>query len=208
MPAPIIRVLINFYTGNYVRVAWCGIVSDYFLAINGVKQGGVLSPVLFCLYIDGLLVALSKAGVGCFIGNNFVGALAYADDIVLLAPSASALRIMLAICDNYANEYCISFNANKSKCLVVLPGNRRFLRNYIDNCTFYVGNNPIEHVDSFAHLGHIITNQLTDDADILNRLNDFIMQPNNVLFLFSQLNSLVLNKLFRSFCTQRYVFFT
>ena len=47
MPAPIIRVLINFYNGNYVRVAWGGIVSDYFLAVNGIKQGGVLSPVLF-----------------------------------------------------------------------------------------------------------------------------------------------------------------
>jgi hypothetical protein len=49
------------------------------------------------VYIDGLLTALSNAGVGCYIGNNFVGALAYADDIVLLAPSASALRRMLAI---------------------------------------------------------------------------------------------------------------
>ena len=167
---------------------------------HGVKQGGVLSPVLFCLYIDGLLVALSKAGVECFSGNNFVGALAYADNIVLLAPSASALRIMLAICNNYAKEYCISFNANKSKFLVVLPGNRRFLRNYIDNCTFYVGSNPIEHVDSFAHLGHIITNQLTDDADILNRRNDFVGQSNNVLCFFSKLNSFVQNKLFRSYC--------
>jgi Reverse transcriptase (RNA-dependent DNA polymerase) len=102
LPATIIRLLINFYTGNYVRVQWGGIVSDYFLAINGVKQGGVLSPVLFCLYIDGLLEALSKAGVGCFIGDNFVGAFAYADDIVLLAPTASALRSMLAICDKYA----------------------------------------------------------------------------------------------------------
>jgi hypothetical protein len=50
----------NFYVGNFVRIQWNGIVSDYFLAGNGVKQGGVLSPVLFCLYIDGLLVALSK----------------------------------------------------------------------------------------------------------------------------------------------------
>ena len=101
----------NFYTSNFVRVSWCGIVSDYFVAINGVKQGSVLSPVLFCLYIDGLLVALSKSRIGCFIGSNFVGALAYADDIVLLAPSASVLRNMLAICDNYARDYHIEFNA-------------------------------------------------------------------------------------------------
>jgi len=61
VPPPIIRVLINFYTGNFVRFARCSIVCDYFLAINDVKQGCVLSPVLICLYIDGLLVALSKA---------------------------------------------------------------------------------------------------------------------------------------------------
>ena len=204
LPPPIIRVLINFYTGNYVRVAWCGIVSHYFLAINGVKQGGVLSPVLFCLYIDGLLVALSKAGVGCFIGDYFVGALAYADDVVLLAPSASALRIMLAICDKYANEYCISFNASKSKCLVVLPRKRRFLCDYINNCTFYVSNNPIEYVDSFAHLGHVITNQLTDNADILKRRNDFVGQSNNVLCYFSKLSSYIKYRLFHSYCMSLY----
>jgi hypothetical protein len=54
------------------------------------------------IYIDGLLVALSTAGVGCFVGSNFVGALAYADDTVLRA--ATALRIMLVICDNYAKD--------------------------------------------------------------------------------------------------------
>jgi hypothetical protein len=204
LPAPIIRVLINFYTGNYVRVAWCGIVSDYFLAINGVKQGGVLSPVLFCLYVDGLLVALSNAGVGCFIGDYFVGALAYADDIVLLAPSASALRIMLAICDDYANEYCISFNANKSKCLVVLPRTRRFLSDYIKKCTFYVGDNPIEYVDSFAHLGHVISNQLTDNDDILKRRSDFVGQANNVLCFFSKLSPCVKYRLFQSYCMSLY----
>ena len=38
---------------------------------NGVKQGGVISPVLFCIYIDKLLLELSKSGFGCFIGEVF-----------------------------------------------------------------------------------------------------------------------------------------
>jgi len=77
----------------------CALHGVAFLGVSGVKQGGVLSPVLFCLHIDGLLVTSSQPGVGFFNGHNFVGTLAYADDITLLAPSAAALRIMLAICD-------------------------------------------------------------------------------------------------------------
>jgi len=204
VPVCIVRVLQNFYTNNYVRVSWGGIVSDYFLAINGVKQGGVLSPVLFCLYIDGLLVALAQARVGCFIGSYFVGALAYADDIVLLAPSAFALRKMLAICDSYARDFHIVFNAKKSKCLVLFPSARRFLYDSLKSCTFYIGDKPIEFVDSFSHLGHLITNKLTDSGDVLKRRNDFIGQVNNMLCYFRKLTSCVKNKLFKSYCTSLY----
>jgi len=49
---------------------------NIFLAINGVKQRGVLSPIIFTIYIDGLLVKLSRANVGCYVGKFFVGALA------------------------------------------------------------------------------------------------------------------------------------
>jgi Reverse transcriptase (RNA-dependent DNA polymerase) len=91
LPAHVIRLLINMYSNNLVRIAWGGILSDYFSAINGVKQGDVLSPVLYCVYIDDLLLALSKSGVGCYIGSNFVGALVYADDVVLIAPTATAM---------------------------------------------------------------------------------------------------------------------
>jgi len=94
----------------------CGVVSDYFLAINGVKQWAVLSHVLFCLYIYVLLMALSKAGARWFIGNNFVGVFAYANNITLPALLASVLRIMLVISDDYATEYSISFSGSKSKC--------------------------------------------------------------------------------------------
>ena len=102
--------------GPNVYVSWGRALSDYFSAVNGVKQGAVSSPALFCVNVDDLLLLLgSKAGVGCFIGPNFVGALAYADDIVLLTPTPTELRRLLAICENYAQEYCISFNSFKNE---------------------------------------------------------------------------------------------
>jgi len=91
LPAYVTRVLLNFYTGNFCAHITVWYLFLLFLATNGVKRGGVLSTVLFCVYIDGLLVALSRANVGCYIGRSYVGALAYADDLVLTAPSASAL---------------------------------------------------------------------------------------------------------------------
>jgi len=94
LTADILRVLINLYTNSCVRVAWGTIRSDYFSVVKGVTQGAVLSPALFCVYIDNLLLLLKKAGFGCYIGAHFVGALTYADDIVLVAPSATALHKM------------------------------------------------------------------------------------------------------------------
>jgi Reverse transcriptase (RNA-dependent DNA polymerase) len=111
----IVRVLANLYMGNFVPVGWCFFLI-IFLTTNDVKQGGVLSHVLSCVYIDDMLLALSEMGVGCCIGNVFVGALAYADDIVIIAPSACAMRKLLNVCGNYTNEYHIMFNAEKSKC--------------------------------------------------------------------------------------------
>ena len=71
-----------------------------------------------------LLRCLSSK-VGCFIGDVFTGALAYADDIVLCAPSATALRKMLVVCAKHASDFDMAFNADKSKCLIVFPPSRR-----------------------------------------------------------------------------------
>jgi hypothetical protein len=59
-------------------------------------------PFLFCIYIDQLLVQLAHAGVGSYICSHFVGALAHADDIVLVAPTPSALRKLLSISGKFA----------------------------------------------------------------------------------------------------------
>ena len=61
---------------------------------NGVRQGRFLSPFLFAVYLDGLLVELSKSGVGCHWESSFAGAFSYVHDVVLLAPCVSAMRTM------------------------------------------------------------------------------------------------------------------
>ena len=72
---------------------------------------------LFYIYIDDLLVGLEKLGYGCFIGKLFYGVLAYADDIILLAPSLSALRVILDFCTYYAIMHNITVTSMKSYCI-------------------------------------------------------------------------------------------
>ena len=88
------------YTCYGTRIAWNGVCSDSFSVLNGVNQGGVFSPVLFCIYFDVLLCRLAESKIGCYIGNVFEGALAYADDIALFASTTRAMRLMLGICED------------------------------------------------------------------------------------------------------------
>ena len=69
--------MFNVYTGQQIRVLWNGIYSSSCLVRNGVKQGAVISPILFCIYFDSLLLTLHDADIGCIIGNWFIVALSY-----------------------------------------------------------------------------------------------------------------------------------
>ena len=77
----------------------------------------MLSPILFSLYTDDLLMELAESGVGCPWDSLFVGALAYADDLTLLAPSPSALRTLLGICERFGAANFLKFNPDKTQCI-------------------------------------------------------------------------------------------
>ncbi len=76
-----------------------------FEAIKDVKQGGVLSPILFAVHVDVLFHRLTKSGLCCQMSNYFIGCLLFTDDVTLLCPSIKGLKKKVAICEDYITDF-------------------------------------------------------------------------------------------------------
>ena len=88
VPLLIVRMFIFWYSKQEMCIKWGQSTSSFFTVSNGVRQGGILSPRLFAVYVDDLSKHLHDARSGCFIGDQCNNHVMYADDICLLAPGA------------------------------------------------------------------------------------------------------------------------
>ena len=87
-----LRLIMNMYISQKMQVRFSNVLSSQFTVGNRVKQGSVLSPILFTVYLDSLIKTLKQRNIGCKIGNKFLGAFGYADDLTLLCPTLSGLQ--------------------------------------------------------------------------------------------------------------------
>ena len=108
LPPMVIRVLIFVYQEQRAWVKWERARSRTFTISNGTRQGSVLSPALFSVYMDDLIKELRRAGVGCHLGGVFCGVVGYADDLLLLAPSRSAMVTMLKTCEAWSSQLTLT----------------------------------------------------------------------------------------------------
>ena len=98
LPPVLLHFLLQWYSTQSMSIQWSKhFLSRGFTVSNGVRQGSVLSPFLFAVYLDDLLSELSLSGVGCGWRWVFAGVFCFGDDIALLAPCASTLRKMLSL---------------------------------------------------------------------------------------------------------------
>ena len=159
------RLLAVLYTNQCVRIRWVNSVSNPFLARNGVKQGSVLSPVLFAVYMDVLTERMKKSLYGCHMGHIFMGAFGFADDIVTLAPTISSLTKLLEVSIEFSKEYNIKFNPEKFQLVAFgYSGN-------IDDIVMRFDDNVIKCQPSADHLGNILEEK--EDNGISRLIDDF-----------------------------------
>ena len=115
LPLTFLNTIIFWYSNLQCRVRWGETLSDSFAIKAGVRQGGVLSPDLYCLYVDDLVHILSAMGIGCHLQNTFLSLLLYADDMALLSPSLRGLQLLLSATEAYCKDWDILLNAKKTK---------------------------------------------------------------------------------------------
>ena len=105
-----IVLLVDPYGHQTMCVRWGSSVSSSFRVSNGVRQGGILSPYLFNVYVDDLNQTLNRCRTGCLSGNITINHIMYADELVLLSPSATGLRELLCACEEFSILHDVEYN--------------------------------------------------------------------------------------------------
>ena len=82
LPIDIILLVMHFLRNQIAKIVWDGEYGTYHIINEGVRQGGILSPFLFKLYIDSMIREISELEIGCSLRFTRLNILAYADDII------------------------------------------------------------------------------------------------------------------------------
>ena len=96
-------------------VKWHQAWSDMFRVDFGVRQGSVLSPYLFAIYMDNLAKLCQY--------NRGMSIILYADDIMLFAPSIRELQHLMQMCESELIYLDMFINVKKSCCIRIGPRN-------------------------------------------------------------------------------------
>ena len=113
------------------------------------------------------------------------------------------MRKMLRFCEQYALEYNIVFNADKSKC-IFFPNKGCAGRLHAQKPVFHINNSAVEYVEQWPHLGHVISSDLDDKHDISRGRSALFSQINNGLCFFRTLDGVTKMRLLISYCYSLY----
>ena len=183
------------YTLDNAMVRWKGIKSESFSMKNGLKQGAILSPYLFSVFLDPLLKEINGSRLGCYIGNIPCNVLAFSDDVVLLSPSVTALKKMVGNCEKYSNNYFVKFNSEKSQILNFNKSEANF--------NIQINNQKIESFNEVKHLGFCLSNSKSF-YNVKSTMNDFKARTNSIVTNFKYLDTNSRIALFNSQCMGLY----
>ena len=132
--------------------------------------------------------------MGCHISNHNMGGIGYADDLTLLTPTRSGLKVLCEICKQYANDYCVKFKSAKSMYLVFRCPNCK-----LDSRTVDFNDTQLQSVQVAHHISTI-----NKDSFVVDGTTKCWRGHNMFMGDFGHINTAVNCKSFKQYCFSYY----
>ena len=195
------RFLRKWYSVLDVVIKWNGSIqsNSYFKVTRGTRQGSILSPVLFNIFLCELLKLLHNCETGIRIGDQLYNSFAYADDVSLISSTVPGLQKLIDICTDYSSHWRFNFGLNKTKCMPVGKSAKCF----VSDPVWHLKGVPIETVKNIEILGVNFTSTVKYDDHIQTRIQKCkrsVYSMSNVGMPYPGLNTNSKVHLFKTIC--------
>ena len=140
------RIIESWYTAAYSRIHVDGAISNPYLISRGVKQGSVLSPILFLIVIDPLLKTLRDNNAGLSVYGTYIGGAAHADDLRTATATKNSIIQQVDIIEEFTSANHLKLNSSKTEII-------KISRNFPDPEPIQVSNWDVTTVASAKCLG-------------------------------------------------------
>ena len=142
-------------------------LTDWFDIETGVKQGCILSPILFSMFINDLTIDIKSANRGINFEGLNISSLLYADDVVVFAEPPQDLQQMLDCIDRWCQKWGININPKKTKAM-----HFRHKRRLITRHTLSIGSAPVDYCHEYRYLGYWINEYLNMEESLQKVLTE------------------------------------
>ena len=158
-----IRLIANLYWKQRASVRTNNGETEEIEIKRGIRQGCILSPVLFNLYSEYLIEEALSNKRGLNINGENINNVRFADDTVLIAESEEDLQEMVNELNKKCSDYGMSLNAKKTKVMVIDKKEKI-------QCVIKVGNKELEQVKEYKYLGSWITDNAKCEEEVKRRI--------------------------------------
>ena len=201
LPNKILNIISFMLRNTFVNISCNSVLTDQWKVGNGTRQGGILSPLLFCFYINDALDETSKMSIGCSVGGVRSNIVCYADDVCLLAPSAPALQVLLSSINVHFEAINLKINVKKCAYMVF---NKAVNNNAQIPTIVSLKGEPLERVPKFKYLGVFLSEDMRISYDVERAMRAFLVQYNSMFSRFHSMDDEVLRFLFRTYTSSFY----
>lgn len=159
-----LKIIRNLYWNQRACVSVDRETTEEIQILRGVRQGCILSPVIFNLYSEYIFrEALQDIEAGILLNGERLNNIRYADDTVIFADNLASLQLLMDSVTSYSRQYGLEINTKKTKFMIISKD-----QNTRGN--LLVDGTPLEKVNKYTYLGTNINDNWDHSVEIRTRI--------------------------------------